>query len=48
MMDIQWVGIKTLCFFLVIKCALVRDFRDCMNFCILLFLVKKDGKKWGI
>ena len=40
-------------FFLITKRALVRDFRDYLNFCTLLFLVKKKkkkkiGRKWGI
>ena len=36
------------CFFLVIKGALVRDFRDCLNFCILLFFSEKKMVKNGV
>ena len=37
------------CFFLVVKHTLVSYFRDCLNFCILLFFSEKKilGYKMG-
>ena len=36
------------CFFLVIMLDLVRDFGDCLNFCILLFFNEKKMLKNGV
>ena len=37
-----------ICFFLVIKDTLVRDFRDCLNFSILVFFSEKKMVKNGV
>ena len=42
------VIIKIVCFFLVIKHDLGEDFRDCLNFCILLFFNEEKMVKNGV
>ena len=41
----NWINIKIVCFFLVIKRVSVKDFGDFLNSCILLFFCQKKDSK---